>query len=151
MRYLITFLIMSGLALADIANMSGTWALDVDRSRFGDNPHPSNVTLTIQHNDPKLKYEGVVNHPNEGHIIDFRFDGAIDGREYTIKEDRGERRVTFRRVNDNVVESTSTWSDGELKSRLTVSGDGRTIERRMEFRDRTGKKREWVEIYEKKQ
>jgi hypothetical protein len=34
---------------------------------------------------------------------------------------------------------------------MTLSGDGRTLERKMTFRDSEGKKREWTEIYEKKQ
>jgi hypothetical protein len=33
---------------------------------------------------------------------------------------------------------------------MTISGDGRTLERRIDFRDRAGKKRNWTEIYEKK-
>jgi hypothetical protein len=151
MRYLLSFLIAAGVALADVANMSGTWVLSLERSRFGDNPRPSNVVLTVQHNEPALKYSGTVNHPNEGQIIDFDFDGTIDGKPHVIKEDRGDRQATFRRVNDRVVESESKWSDGELRSRMTISADGRTLERRMEFRDREGKKRNWTEIYEKKQ
>ena len=151
MKSLSAFLLTAAIAIAEVANMSGMWVLNPDRSRFGDNPHPSNVSLSIQHNEPAFKYTGTVNHANEGHIIDFNFDGAIDGKEYTVKEDRGDRKTTFRRVNDRVVESHSKWSDGELKSRITMSSDGRTLERRMEFTDRAGKKRDWVEIYEKKQ
>jgi hypothetical protein len=151
MKYVLSFLIAGGLALAEVANMSGTWVLSAERSRFGDNPHPSNVVLTIQHNEPALKYSGTVNHANEGHIIDFRFDGAIDGKPYVIKEDRGDRQTTFRRVNDRVVESVSKWADGEERARITISHDGRTMERRIDFQDRAGKKRDWTEIYEKKQ
>jgi hypothetical protein len=131
--------------------MSGTWVLNEKRSRFGDNPRPGNVTLTVEHNEPKLKYSGTVNHADEGHIIDFNFDGAIDGKPYTVKEDRGDRTVTFKRVNDRAVESESKWSDGQLHATVTLSRDGRTMERKMSFKDRDGKRREWVEIYEKKQ
>jgi hypothetical protein len=49
-----------------------------------------------------------------------------------------------------VVQSVSKWSDGELKSTMTLSGDGRTLERRMKFTDREGNTRDWVEIYAKK-
>jgi hypothetical protein len=151
MRSLAAFLFTATITLAEVANMSGTWVLNPARSRFGKNPSPGNVSLTIEHKEPALKYSGTVNHPNEGHIIDFRFDGAIDGKPYTIREDRGDRTTTFRRVSDRVVESRSKWSDGDLKSTITISSDGRTLERRMEFSDREGKKRDWVEIYEKKQ
>lgn len=151
MRYLALSLITAAFALAEIAGMSGTWVLNAERSRFGDNPRPSNVTLTVEHQEPKFKYTGTVNHPNEGQMIDFHFDGAIDGKQYVVKEDRGDRTVTFKRVNDRVVESTSTWTDGELHSTITISRDGRTMERKMAFKDRDGKRREWTEIYEKKQ
>src|SRR5688572_28225826 len=99
MRYLALFLIAAVLAAADVANMEGTWVLNEKRSRFGDNPRPGNVTLSVEHKEPKLKYSGSVNHPNEGHIIDFNFDGSIDGKPYTVKEDRGDLTVTFRRLN----------------------------------------------------
>ena len=151
MKFLSVLLITCAAALADVANLSGTWSLNPDRSRFGSNPHPAGVILTIQHNEPSLKYSGTVNQSSEGHAIDFQFDGAIDGKPYTIKEDRGDRTTTFRRVSDRVIESVSKWSDGELKSTITISGDGKTLERRMNFRDREGKKRDWTEIYERKQ
>jgi hypothetical protein len=138
-------------APAEVANMSGTWALNEDRSRFGDHPRPSGVVLTIEHSEPRLKYSGTVNHAGEGHILDFQFDGAIDGKPYVSNQDRGDRSIVFKRVNDRSVESQSKWADGELRSTMTVSSDGRTLERTMTFRDREGKKREWTEIYEKKQ
>jgi hypothetical protein len=150
MRYFVPFLFCCTL-MAEVANMSGSWALNEKRSRFGDNPHPSQVFLKIEHNEPKLKYSGNTNHANEGQINDFQFDGAIDGKEYIGKQDNGDRRVTFRRVNDNTVESLSKLAEGELSSRETVSSDGRTLERRMTFRGKDGKTRRWVEIYEKKQ
>ena len=150
MRLTALAIFAAALATAEVSNMSGTWVLNEQRSKFGDNPRPGNVTLQIQHAEPKLKYSGTVNHPNEGHILDFQFDGAIDGKSYTSKEDRGDRHITFKRRSDRSLESHSKWTDGELHSILTMSDDGRTLERRMSFRDREGKKREWTEIYEKK-
>ena len=130
--------------------MSGSWVLNLQRSRFGDNPHPAGVTLTVEHNELSLRYTGQVNQPAEGQINDFSFDGAIDGKQYPVKEDRTQRSIMFKRVNDRVVESLSKWSDGELRSVITMSRDGRTMERRMTFKDRAGKTVEWTEIYEKK-
>lgn len=150
MRYLAFLLMMATMAVAEVANMSGTWMLNLERSRFGDNPRPGNVTLTVQHDEPKLKYDGTVNHASEGHVIDFRFDGAVDGKPYVVKEDRSDRTITFKRVNDRTVASDSKWSDGQLHTTITISSDGRTMERKMDFKDRMGKHREWVEIYEKK-
>ena len=149
MRVLLPFVIACTL-LADVANMSGKWVLNDKRSRFGNNAHPSEVFLTVEHNEPKLKYQGTVNRPQEGAITDFSFDGAVDGKQYPVKEESGERKVTFHRVNDRTVESITSFDQGEVRSRITMSRDGNTMERQMTFRGKDGKTRSWVEIYEKK-
>ncbi|MBC7924150.1 MAG: hypothetical protein H7039_00685 [Bryobacteraceae bacterium] len=151
MRSFLLSLLLSSSLLAAVSSMGGTWMLNEQRSRFGDNVHPGQVVLTIQHDEPKFKYTGTVNNPPEGYINDFSFDGAIDGKEYVSKQDnRGDRKVTFRRVNNRVVESVTTASEGEIRSRITMSRDGNTLERTMTLRGTDGKTRNWVEIYEKK-
>ena len=130
--------------------MSGTWVLNEKRSRFADGMHPGQVTLTIQHDDPKLKYDGSTNNPEEGQNRDFHFDGAIDGKAYVVKQDGGDRNVTFHRTGDRVVESVSNGPAGEIRSRITMSHDGNTLERRMTLHGKDGKTRTWVEVYEKK-
>lgn len=149
MRYLLSLFLACSL-MAEVANMGGTWVLNEKRSRFGDNPRPGNVFLTIEHNEPKLKYSGTVNRAGEGSITDFTFDGAIDGKEYTTKQSSGDRKVTFRRVDDRTVESVTTTQAGEIRSTLIMSHDGRTLERRMSSQNKDGKRRSWTEIYEKK-
>lgn len=150
MKYVTGLLFVSMTLAAEVANMGGSWVLNVERSRFGNNPHPAGVTLNIEHNEPKFKYAGTVNQPNEGQFTNFSFDGAIDGKEYVAKEDRGDRKTSFRRRSDRVIESMSKFEDGTVRSTITMSADGKTLERQMHFRDRDGKERGWVEIYEKK-
>lgn len=151
MLSLLTLLVTGGSLIAETANMGGSWMLNEKRSRFGDVPHPANVSLTIEHNEPKLKYSGTVSDPADGQINDFNFDGAVDGKEYVVKQDNGDRKVTFRRINDRTVESVSKFPDGELRSTLIMSADGRTLERRMRYSGKDAKNRSWTEIYEKKQ
>jgi hypothetical protein len=112
---------------------------------------PGDVTLTIQHNDPQLKYNGTVNNPPEGAINDFSFDGAIDGKVHIVKQDNGDRKVTFRRINDRTVESVSRGPEGEIRSRITMSRDGNSMERNMMVKAPDGKTRKWTEVYSKKQ
>src|SRR3954447_11563522 len=146
---LLTLLLTFSLVAA-VSNMGGTWVLNPKRSRFADGMHPGNVTLTIQHNDPKLKYDGTTDNPEEGQYRDFHFDGAIDGKEYVVRDADGDHRMTLKRVNDRVIESDTKTAAGEIKSRITISHDGNTLERRMSWRGNDGKTRSWVEIYEKK-
>lgn len=112
---------------------------------------PSTVLLTIEHNEPALKYSGTVTPTTEDAPTKFEFNGAIDGKEYPAKEGSSERGMKFTRKSDRVIESDATLSDGsEEHSILTLSGDGRTLERRMRVRTRDGARREWTEIYEKR-
>jgi hypothetical protein len=145
---LFSLLLCASTLMAEVANMGGTWVLDAKRSR-GD-VKPGEVVLTVEHTEPRFKYSGSANNPTEGSVNDFAFEGAIDGKEYVVKQDRGDRRVTFRRVSDRVVESVSKGPEGEISSRITMSRDGNTMERRMTFRGADGKTRTWTEIYAKK-
>jgi hypothetical protein len=150
MRFFLLSLLLTSSLLAEVANMSGSWVLDAKRSRFG-KIRPGEVMLTVEHNEPRLKYSGTVNNATEGAINDFDFDGAIDGKEYVVKQDnKGDRRVTFRRVNDKVVESVTHGPEGEIRSRITMSADGNSMERRMSVKMPDGKTRSWVEVYAKK-
>lgn len=136
--------------MAAVSNMGGTWVLDQERSRFAGGLRPGDVTLTIEHNEPQLKYTGTVNNPPEGAINDFKFEGAIDGKEYVVKQDNGDRRITFRRLNDRTVESISHGPEGEIRSRIAMSRDGNSMERRMTLKAPDGKTRSWTEVYAKK-
>lgn len=151
----LTMVTLSSICVAEVANMSGSWWLNVKRSRWEDNKRPPNsVALTIEHNEPALKYSGIVNGPGEDDPRKFEFNGAIDGKAYGLVEDgKEQRKITFKRRSDRVIESESTLPGGQLHEHttMTLSGDGRTLERKMEVRGGAGKGREWVEIYEKRQ
>jgi hypothetical protein len=150
-------LLLSGATLllaADVSNMSGTWSLNTKRSRWADKMTPPNtVTLLIVHNDPAFKYSGTVNQSGEDTPKKFEFDGAIDGKEYAVKEDNTERRIAWKRRDERIIESTSTLPDngGKERTTITMSRDGRALERRLEVTSSSGRKVEWVEVYEKKQ
>jgi hypothetical protein len=141
------------MAAAEVANMSGSWWLNVKRSRWDDKMHaPNSVALQIQHNEPALKYSGTANGAGEDTPTKFEFDGAIDGKPHTIVEDGRQRQITFKRRSDRVVESVS-HSSGAIsveESTFTLSRDGNTLERKMKVRGADGIQREWVEIYEKR-
>jgi len=150
MRFTLLSLILASSLAAAVANMGGTWMLDQKRSRFADDMRPGQVTLTIEHDDPQLKYSGTTNNPTEGAINDFSYDGAVDGKEHVVKQDKGDRRVTFKRINGRTVESLSKGPEGEVRSRITMSREGHSMERRMTVKAPDGKTRRWVEVYTKK-
>jgi hypothetical protein len=156
MRFLtLTLLIASfaGMAAAEVANMSGSWWLDVKRSRWDDKMRPPNsVALEIQHNEPALKYSGIANAAGEDTPTKFEFEGAIDGKPHTLIEDGKQRQIAFKRKSDRSIESVShpSGSISVEESTFTLSRDGNTLEHKMKVRGADGIEREWVEVYEKR-
>jgi hypothetical protein len=156
MKALVTILpalLCLGLAAgaAENANFSGTWHLNVEKSRWGSKPKPVSVTLVIEHSDPKLHYRGTVTQSGEN-TRDFTFDGAIDGKEYPMTSAAGAGMATLRRVDANTIETDFRSTDGTRteNARTSLSRDGKVLTRTIrEKTPETGSKT-WVEIYERR-
>ena len=135
---------------ADVANLSGVWKLNVEKSKFDKNAAPLNVQLKIEHNEPSLKYWGTVTGSQEAHPDEFEFQGAIDEKIYPVKTsvDSG-RTIKFKRRSDNSVESWSSDPHMEEYAVTTLSSDGKTLVRKMHVKHKDGKTREWTEYYDK--
>ena len=138
-------------AAADVANMTGAWKLNVEKSKFDKNAAPVNVLLKIEHNEPALKYMGSVTGSQEGHPDTFEFNGAIDEKIYPVKEtpDTG-RTIKFKRKSNNEVESWSSDRNNiEEHAVTTISGNGKVLTRTMHVKHKDGTRRTWTELYEK--
>jgi hypothetical protein len=138
---------------AEVGNMSGTWWLNLQRSDWNNNSTPpTSVKLDIKHADPQFEYNGEIERgAGPDHTERFRFAGAIDGKDYPAEQDMGERKIRFTRKSDNVIESYSKFPDGaEERTTTILSGNGKTLTRRVQFKDSQGKTRAWTEVYEKK-
>ena len=68
---------ISALSAADVADMSGNWILNIQRSKWHGAPKPDSGRLVIEHQEPKLKYERTF---TTATVEDksMRFEGAID-------------------------------------------------------------------------
>jgi hypothetical protein len=137
---------------ADAANMSGTWSLNVKRSTWGDKPSPTRVDLVIEHNEPAFKYSGTTQAPDERGPTKFEFAGAIDGKDYAVKEDGSTgRKARFRRISGNVIEGIYTGPDGKTAetTKLTLARDSKTLSRETRIKLPDGRESKWTEVYEK--
>ena len=134
---------------ADAANMSGTWVLNVKRSRWGKKPPPKSVEVRVEHKEPSLKYSGSATDSVEGQPTQFEFAGAIDGKEYPLKSAMAGKE-SWRRVDGNTVEVKTRSDDGKIEEMvtMTVSRNGKTLERKIKSKGPDGSA-EWTEIYEK--
>ena len=138
---------------ADAANMSGTWALNVKRSTWGDKPSPVRVDITIEHNEPAIKYSGSSQAPDERDASTFEFSGAIDNKDYSVTENgKTTRKARFKRTADNTVEAVYFDPDGKEaeNTRMTLSRDGKTLVRQVRVKLPDGRISTWSEVYERK-
>jgi hypothetical protein len=152
MKVLLSLLLCLSLgSAADVANMTGSWKLNVKKSKFEKNAAPLDVVLKIEHAEPALKYWGTVTGSQEGHPDTFEFNGAIDDKIYPVKEsvDTG-RTIKFKRKSRNAVES---WSSDKNKMEeyavTTISSDGKSLVRTMNVKQKDGSRRTWTEYYDK--
>jgi hypothetical protein len=151
MKAVLSLLLALSLAsAADVANMTGSWKLNVKKSKF-DKAAPTDVTLRIEHNEPAFKYSGSVTGSQEGHPDTFEFTGAIDEKIYPVKESANTgRTIKFKRKSNNTVESWSSDRDNvEEYAETTVSNDGKTLIRTMNVKHKDGTRRTWTEFYDK--
>ena len=99
--------------------------------------------ITIEHNEPKLKYEGTITDANEA-TRNFSFDGAIDGKDYN--------GVTVQRLSPYSTTSTLKSEDGknEEVTTTTVTKNGKHLVRRVQSTGPDGKQT-WTELYAREQ
>ncbi len=148
MRYILLAAALNLMAAGN-ANFGGAWVLNVERSKWVEDRKPTSAAITIEHNDPEFKYDGTVSYSTESRH--YKFDGAIDGKQYPVDEFYGKGHVILKRVNDRTLESVTTSTDGKYKetARSALSRDGKTLTRSITLESPQGKKR-WTEVYEKK-
>lgn len=134
---------------AEVPSLSGAWTLNLEKSRWGAKPKPSSVMLTIEHNEPTLKYRGTAVDAT-GESRDFSLEAAIDGKPYPVVRSYGEGTVVIRRLSATTIQSEFRSRDGRYQenTRTTLSGDGRTLTHRIRLRSPEGAA-SWTEVYEK--
>lgn len=155
-RTLALALFTFSLVAAEVANMSGTWRLNVAKSKWGNHPKPASIEVTIQHHEPEFQYQGNVVAPNgvSGNAgengLTFAFQGAIDGKDYPVTGTLGAGMMNIRRVSPNTVISEYKSSDGRLTetAKTTVSSDGKTLTQDMEEKGPKGTVH-WTEVYDR--
>ena len=87
----------TGICAAQTPNLTGTWKLNIEKSRWGKRPKPVSVLLDIEHKEPMVKYAGRVVDARE-ETREFNFSGTIDGKEYPATTPYGEGKVRPHRV-----------------------------------------------------
>jgi len=134
---------------AKILNTSGTWKLNAEKSDYGKESKPKGVMVKVVHKEPAFKYS-VTGTNAEGQPINVEFDGAIDGKPHKETGPQGGTTVTYKRINDSIIEGTSTSADGKTTETFTlaVSKDGKVVTRKATVKGPEGEYKA-VQVYEK--
>jgi hypothetical protein len=147
---MVVYVVAPAVLSAAPANMSGHWVVNIKESSWGKKKAPQNIVIDIQHQDPKLKYTGELTPGLEAQRTTFSFDGAIDGKEYTLREDGVERKLKLERQNDFAIKSTATSMDGKSveTATTTLARDGKRLTRRITLKSPEGTAT-WTEVYDR--
>ncbi len=137
--------------LAQVADLSGTWDLNLDKSSWGQVQKPLAITVTIEHREPAIRYTGTIVYAAGEDTRTFSFQGAIDGKEYPITRSFGSGKIRIRRVNARTTESVFRSDDGQWEevTRTSISVDGKTLRREIRRKGPPGELR-WTEVYDKR-
>ena len=138
-----------GLYAQQPGSLTGSWYLNVDKSEWGSAKKPQSVVLRIEHAEPALRYSGSVTYLNED-VRDFTFDGAIDGKAYSMTRSYGAGTVVLRRIDAATFESVFRTDDKTYVEtvRTTLLRSGRDLTRRVHLETPQGST-SWTEIYER--
>jgi hypothetical protein len=144
------FLLTASLASAQANPTSGTWKLNVAKSKSGQPPLPKSLTRTSepQPNGSKLTYKGVA---ADGSPIAFTFTVMLDGKEAPITgtgQPLGADTISAKRIDASTVESTLK-KDGKVvgKAKTWTAEDGKTLT--ITYSDPMGMESGTVLVYDK--
>jgi hypothetical protein len=137
------------VCMGEVANLTGTWRLNVEKSRWGSMKKPVSVIVEVRHEEPSLEYRGTVMYANE-ETRDFVFKGGIDGKRYPMTRSYGSGSIALERTSERTFNSVFETADGRyIESATTsLSSDGKVIRRTLRLKTGAVEKR-WTELYER--
>jgi hypothetical protein len=120
----------------EVADLSGTWKVNVEQSDFGPMPRPKSTTMRIEHKEPAIKWfmPLIDQNGNESRTESI---AAIDGKEYPYKEGPFTHTQVFKRTSSSTIEYIAKSSDGRTigSGTWTISKDGKVLTQKANTRD----------------
>jgi hypothetical protein len=107
---------------------TGTWKLNVAKSKFSPGPPPKSQTLRIEPAAPKG--EKVVSEMvgGDGNTVKVEYTAQFDGKDYPVTGSPNADMLSLKRVNARTTERTDKkGGKTTLRYRRVVSADGKTM------------------------
>jgi len=140
--------IFVGTATAD--EHSGTWKLNLAKSKFSPGPAPKNLTETIQLDENTYKVEGSGT-AADGKPMHLEFEAKFDGKDYPIRGIPWADVQSARWVDAHTPQLIQK-KGGQVTMAVTckVSKDGKTRTCRLEGKDERGRSVNNVVVFDRK-
>ncbi len=129
---------------------SGTWELNLAKSKFSPGPPPESLTRTFEVNGEDVKYtlKGI---DAEGKPILVEFTAKYDGKDYPVTGSKDFDAISLRRVDVVTAEGTSKKAGKVVQtSKRVVSKDGKTLTLTVKGTNAKGQAVNNVSVYDKR-
>lgn len=146
------FAVVSASAVRAQSNpLTGTWKLNLEKSKYEPGPAPKSLTRTVDANADGAKYsfEGVA---ADGKAIAYSFSVKFDGKDNAITGaiPSGADAISIKRVDDNHYVATIKKGGKEVAtSKASVSADGKTTTVDSTGTNASGAKVHEVQVFDK--
>jgi hypothetical protein len=122
----ISVLVLTAVVMAADNNV-GTWTLNLAKSNYSPGPTPKSQTLKIEAwGDDGVRYaaDGV---GADGKPTHTEFEAKYDGKDYPFKGNPDADRLSYKRIDANTLEATTTLKGKNTTAiKVVVSADGKT-------------------------
>jgi hypothetical protein len=123
---MVSVLVLTAVVMAADNNV-GTWTLNLAKSKYSPGPAPKSQTLTIEawgDNGVTYKSDGV---SADGKPTHTEFQAKYDGKGYPFKGNPDADVLSYKRIDANTVEATTTLKGkSTTAAKVVVSADGKT-------------------------
>jgi hypothetical protein len=147
MRVVLAVLVLCMAALAAESPFSGTWKLNLAKSKLPP-PAPKSETAQVVADDNNLHMKDAIT-DDKGQAMTVTYDAKFDGKDYPVTGDPNSDSISFQRVDANTIKGTGKKAGNVVSTAtIVVSSDGKTTT--VDFVDSSqGKPQSGTAIYDK--
>jgi hypothetical protein len=148
-RITLSVLCLASSLFAADSPFTGTWKLNVEKSKFNQRPGPQTLTMVIKadENSSEVKQEGTA---ADGSPLARSFSVKLDGTPAPVTGSKQIDMISVRKIDDHTIIAKATkGGKAEGESRVTVSADGKVLTWTGSGVDAKGVKHENMAVYDK--
>lgn len=138
------------VANAAADQLSGTWKMNAEKSKYSPGPPPKNLTVVVESDENNYNIDATGTDA-DGKPIHVQYSAKFDGKDYPATGIANADTVSVKRIDANTVE-TLQKKDGKVVMTITskVSKDGKTRTSTWHGKNAEGKDVHNVVMFDKK-